>query len=77
MKASAWSARPLCVSRTGVVVAAVATAVGALPLVVGFSQSTLPTGALYGAGWPAFGVAAALVLDRGSEPRVGRALADR
>jgi signal transduction histidine kinase len=59
----------------GVVVAAVATGVGALPLLVGFGESTVPTGVLYGAGWVAFGVAAALVLDRGTELRVGRALA--
>jgi signal transduction histidine kinase len=58
-----------------VVVAAVATGFGALPLVVGFSDSSVPTGALYGAGWPAFGIAAALLLDRGTEPRVGRVLA--
>ncbi|MFI7065185.1 sensor histidine kinase [Kribbella sp. NPDC050124] len=60
---------------TSVVVAAVATGVGALPLLIGFSASSVPTGALYGAGWPAFGVAAALLLDRGTEPRVGRTLA--
>ncbi len=57
------------------VVAAVTVAFGALPLVVGFSETPVPTGALYGAGWPAFGIAAALVLDSGSEPRVGRVLA--
>jgi signal transduction histidine kinase len=60
---------------TGVVVAAVATGFGALPLLAGFAESTVPTGVLYGAGWPAFGVAAALLLDRGTKPRVGRALA--
>jgi signal transduction histidine kinase len=60
---------------TGVVVAAVATGFGALPLLAGFADSSVPTGALYGAGWPAFGFAAALLLDRGTEPRVGRALA--
>ena len=56
------------------VVAAVATGFGAMPLLAGFSEPRLPTGALYGAGWPAFGVAAALLLDRATEPRVGRAL---
>ncbi len=55
-------------------VAAVATALGALPLVLGFGESSVPTGALYGAGWPAFGVTAVLLLDRGTEPRLGRAL---
>lgn len=60
---------------SGVVLAAVATSLGALPLVAGFSEPTVPTAALYGAGWPALGVAAALLLDRGGEPRVGRALA--
>jgi len=59
----------------GVVVAAVATGFGALPLLAGFAESTIPTGALYGAGWPAFGVVGALLLDRGTEPRVGRTLA--
>ncbi len=59
---------------SGVVLAAVATSLGALPLVAGFSASSLPTAALYGAGWPAFGVAAALLLDRAAEPRIGRAL---
>jgi signal transduction histidine kinase len=58
-----------------VVLAAVATSFGALPLVAGFSLSSVPTAALYGAGWPALGVAASLVLDRGPESRVGRALA--
>jgi signal transduction histidine kinase len=60
---------------TGVIVAAIATGLGALPLLVGFGETTLPTGALYGAGWPAFGVAGALLLDRGTELRVGRTLA--
>ena len=60
---------------SGVVLAAVATSLGALPLVAGFSEPTVPTAALYGAGWPALGVAAALLLDRAAELRVGRALA--
>ena len=60
---------------TGVVFAAVATGFGALPLLVGFGEPTVPTGALYGAGWLAFGVAGALMLDRGTEPRIGRVLA--
>src|SRR5262245_59377571 len=59
----------------GVIVAAVATGLGAMPLLVGFGETTLPTGALYGAGWPAFGVAGALLIDRGTELRVGRTLA--
>ncbi len=41
---------------------------------VGFSETPVPTGALYGAGWPAFGIAAALVLDGASQPRLGRVL---
>ncbi|HEU4332508.1 MAG TPA: ATP-binding protein [Lapillicoccus sp.] len=58
----------------GLLLAAVATAFGTLPLLLGVGESTVPTGALYGAGWAAFGVAAALILDRG-ERRVGGALA--
>lgn len=60
---------------TGVIAAAVATALGALPLLAGLAEPTLSTGALFGAGWPAFGVVGALLLDRGTDPRVGRALA--
>ncbi|GAA4413535.1 hypothetical protein GCM10023168_36510 [Fodinibacter luteus] len=59
----------------GVVVAAVCTGVGALPLLQGFADPRMPTGALYGAGWPAFGIAAAVLFDRGQQPRIGRALA--
>ena len=59
----------------GVVVAALATAAGALPLLLGLAEPQVPTGALYGAGWPAFGIAAALLLDRALEPRMGRTLA--
>ena len=72
MSTAAASARG---ASTSVVGAAVATGFGILPLVGGFSQASLPTGALFGAGWPAFGFAAALLLDRGVEHRVGRALA--
>ena len=71
MSTAAASARG---ASTSVVGAAVATGFGILPLVGGFSQASLPTGALFGAGWPAFGFAAALLLDRGVEHRVGRAL---
>jgi signal transduction histidine kinase len=60
---------------TGVVAAALATGFGALPLLSGFGESRLPTAALYGAGWAAFGVAGALLLDRGTQPRLGRVLA--
>jgi signal transduction histidine kinase len=42
---------------------------------MGFNESSVPTGALYGAGWPAFGVAAALLLDRGPDMRLGVVLA--
>ena len=58
----------------GVLIAAVATGLGALPLVAGIGETTVPTGALYGAGWSAFGVAAALVLGSGTARRVGRVL---
>lgn len=55
--------------------AALATSLGALPLIAGFAEASVPTGALYGAGWPAFGVVAALLLDRAAEQRVGRTVA--
>jgi signal transduction histidine kinase len=55
----------------GVVGAAVATGFGALPLLAGFVEDSVPTAALFSAGWPAFGVAAALVLDRERQRRVG------
>lgn len=71
MSTTAASARG---ASPGVVIAAVATGFGALPLLAGFSESSVPTGALYGAGWPAFGIVAAILLDRGTEPRVGRAV---
>ncbi|WP_328473791.1 sensor histidine kinase [Actinoplanes sp. NBC_00393] len=58
-----------------VVGAALATAAGAAPALVGLGESTLPTGALYGLGWPAFGLAAALLLDRHARSRLGRAFA--
>jgi signal transduction histidine kinase len=58
----------------GVVVAAVAVAVGALPALLGFAESRIPAAALYGAGWPAFGLVAALLLDRGTNHRLGRVL---
>jgi len=35
----------------------------------------VPTGVLYGLGWPAFGIAAALLLDRDPGSRLGRAFA--
>ncbi|MBG0565866.1 sensor histidine kinase [Actinoplanes aureus] len=54
--------------------AALATAAGAAPGLLGLGETTLPTGALYGLGWPAFGIAAALLLDRDPRSRLGRAL---
>jgi signal transduction histidine kinase len=58
-----------------VLAAGFTVAVGAFPTLMGFNESSVPTGALYGAGWPAFGVAAALLLDRGRETRLGVVLA--
>lgn len=58
-----------------VVGAALATAAGVTPAVVGSDGDVLPTGAVYGLGWPAFGVAAALLLDRDPGARLGRAFA--
>lgn len=55
----------------GVVTAGVATAVGALPLVIGMSQPQLPLGAVRGAGWVAFGIVGALLLDRSPRSRTG------
>lgn len=59
----------------GVLAAGFTVALGALPTLLGFSESSVPTGALYGAGWPVFGVAAALLLDRGRDTRLGVVLA--
>lgn len=58
-----------------VVAAALATAVGVLPGLVGLSYQVVPIGALYSLGWPAFGIAAALLLDSAPGSRLGRALA--
>jgi signal transduction histidine kinase len=58
-----------------VVGAAMATAVGVIPGFVGLSDDVVPTGVLYGLGWPAFGIAAALLLDRDPGSRLGRAFA--
>jgi signal transduction histidine kinase len=54
-----------------VVVAALATAVGVLPAMAGFNYDALPTGAVYGFGWPPFGIVAALLLDRDPRSRLG------
>ncbi|NGN69326.1 hypothetical protein G5C51_36250 [Streptomyces sp. A7024] len=62
------------VSRS-VVGAALATAAGVTPGLLGMSSDVLPTGALYGLGWPAFGVASALLLDRDALSRLGRVFA--
>lgn len=45
-----------------------------LPVFFGFSQDSLPTGALFCAGWPAFGLAAAVLLDREPSDRIGRTM---
>lgn len=57
-----------------VVAAAAATTVAMLPVFFGFSQDSLPTGALFCAGWPAFGLAAAVLLDREPGDRIGRTM---
>jgi signal transduction histidine kinase len=64
---------PLGVPRE-VAVAAAATTVGILPVFFGFSEDTLPTGALFCAGWPALGLAAAVLLDREPGHRIGRTM---
>ncbi|MDT5042477.1 MAG: hypothetical protein QOE51_3462 [Actinoplanes sp.] len=56
------------------VVAALATAVGITPGVLGFSGDTLPTAAVRSLGWPAFGLVGALLLDRDPRSRLGRLL---
>jgi signal transduction histidine kinase len=65
-------AAPRGLSRA-VVLAAAATAVGVAPVLQWFSDSVVPTGALFGFGWPAFGLVAAVLLDRDPESRPGRA----
>ncbi|MBU2663995.1 hypothetical protein KOI35_10890 [Actinoplanes bogorensis] len=59
----------------GVVVAALATAAGFTPGLLGFTDESLPTAAVRSLGWPAFGLVAALLLDRDPRSRLGRALA--
>jgi len=54
-----------------VVVAGVATAVGAVPALAGFNYDALPTAAVYCLGWPPFGIVAALLLDRNARSRLG------
>jgi signal transduction histidine kinase len=59
----------------GVVVAAFATAAGVTPGLLGLAESAPPTGAIQGLGWPAFGIVAALLLDRDPASRLGRSFA--
>ncbi|MFI5912000.1 sensor histidine kinase [Dactylosporangium sp. NPDC051541] len=59
----------------GVVPAALATAAGATPALLGFNYDPVPTGAVYGFGWPVFGIVAALLLDRDRRSRLGWACA--
>ncbi|WP_426513996.1 sensor histidine kinase [Dactylosporangium sp. McL0621] len=54
-----------------VVVAGAATAVGVAPGIPGFDGAVMPTGALFGFGWPAFGIVGALLLDRDPRSRLG------
>lgn len=65
-------------ARTGVSLevagAAVATTLGFLPLVPVVSGAAIPTSALYLAGWPVFGLVAAVLLDRRPGSRLGRVL---
>ena len=71
---SSGAARPAAdggLSR-GVVAAALATAVGVTPALLGFVEDTVSTGALQCLGWPAFGIVAALLLDRDALSRLGR-----
>ena len=56
-----------------VAAAAGATTIGILPVFAGFGQD-LPTGALFCAGWPALGLAAAVLLDREPGSRIGRTM---
>jgi signal transduction histidine kinase len=55
-----------------VVVAALATAAGFVPGVLGLNGESLPTAAVRILGWPAFGLAGALLLDRDPRSRLGR-----
>jgi signal transduction histidine kinase len=55
----------------GVIAAALATGVGILPVVRAFEASPTPQSLFFGAGWIAFGIAAALLIDRSAAPRVG------
>lgn len=57
-----------------VAAAAAATTIGVLPVFSGFSQASLPTGALFCAGGPALGLAAAVLLDREPGHRIGRTM---
>jgi signal transduction histidine kinase len=59
----------------GVVVAALATAVGIAPGLLGFSGDTLPSAAVVSLGWPAFGLVGAVLVDRDPGSRLGRSLA--
>jgi signal transduction histidine kinase len=45
------------------------------PGLLGFTANAVPTGAVHGLGWPAFGIAAALLLDRDPVSRLGRSFA--
>ena len=54
-----------------VVGAALATGAGTIPVFAGFSYTWLPPAAIVGAGWVAFGLAAALLVDRPQTRRTG------
>ncbi len=59
----------------GVVAASLATAAGMTPGLLGLTGDAVPTGAVHGMGWPAFGIAGALLLDRDPASRLGRSFA--
>jgi signal transduction histidine kinase len=60
---------------TAVVVAALATGVGTIPVFAGINENRLPAAATVSAGWIAFGLAGALLVDRPATRRVGSVFA--
>ena len=60
---------------TAVIGAAFATGIGMIPVFAGVNEDHLPAAATVSAGWVAFGLAAALLVDRPGTRRVGAAFA--
>ena len=58
----------------GSLAAALATAAGALPTMVGMTAPQVPTAAVFAMSWPLFGLVAALLLDRTGWSRLGWSL---